>query len=368
MYKRQQKLAVSAAVFALLAGCGGGGGGDAATPAPAATTPAATAPVVPTPAPVTTTPVTAAPVVTTPAPVTTTPVTPAPVVTTPAPVTTTPVTPAPVVATPTAVPPTSTTIPDPAPISTIAVPPNTSPVNTASPCFNEANLVVGTKIDTADKITYSDGGSAVVSNSMTVQPATTFNSVLVLAAKGTNIYTPDSAALARGYEAVTLGVTSYYDYDRATYTLKEYGNLIISDAGSAILLNSPSIETRFGLAPGAGFTQTSTLSSDLTTPSGAHLLSTQRSTKTVTFVGIEFVTVPAGTFKACKFIESGTTTLGGAPAGTVITDPLSTQWVSVGSGIPVKGLIQEFSRTGAVISTETTELTRATINGQLVTP
>jgi alpha-tubulin suppressor-like RCC1 family protein len=68
MYKRQQKLAVSAAVFALLAGCGGGGGGDTAAPAPAAATPATTAPVVATPAPAAVTPVTTAPVVVTPAP------------------------------------------------------------------------------------------------------------------------------------------------------------------------------------------------------------------------------------------------------------------------------------------------------------
>lgn len=85
MYKRQQKLAVSAAMFALLAGCGGGGGGDTATPAPAAAAPAVATPA----------PVTPSPIATTPASVTVTPVAPAPVVTTPEPVTVTPVTPAP---------------------------------------------------------------------------------------------------------------------------------------------------------------------------------------------------------------------------------------------------------------------------------
>jgi hypothetical protein len=92
MYKRQQKLAVSAAVFALLAGCGGGGGTTTTTPAPVAAT---TAPVpanatpapasvvaIPAPAPATISP--ASPVVVaTPA----TPATPAapPVTATPAP-------------------------------------------------------------------------------------------------------------------------------------------------------------------------------------------------------------------------------------------------------------------------------------------
>jgi hypothetical protein len=126
MYKRQQKLAVSAAVFALLAGCGGGGGGDAATPAPTAATPATAAPVVATPAPVTVAPVTPAPVVTTPAPVTTTPVTPAPVVTTPAP-------PAPVVTTPA---PVTTTPVTPPPVAPVPVTSGTGPsASEIADCF-----------------------------------------------------------------------------------------------------------------------------------------------------------------------------------------------------------------------------------------
>ena len=204
-------------------------------------------------------------------------------------------------------------------------------------------------------------------DSTTAQLPTTFNSKLVMAASGTNVFTPDSGAIALGYTAASLNVTRYYDFDRATNTLKQYGYLIASTAGSAVVLTAPYVETRFGLAAGASFTETYTLSSDLTTPSGTHLTSTQTSTKTITFVGIEFVTVPAGTFKSCKFVETGTTRLGG-PGGTVITDPVSTQWVSVGSGIPVKGISQKFLPSGAVSSTDTTELTSATINGLLVTP
>jgi hypothetical protein len=119
MYKHQQKLAVSAAVFALLAGCGGGGGGDTATPAPAAGTPVTTAPVVATPAPAAVAPVTTAPVVATPAPVTAAPVTTAPVIATPAPVTPAPVTTAPVVVTP-------------VPVTTAPVAPIPTPTTSAS--------------------------------------------------------------------------------------------------------------------------------------------------------------------------------------------------------------------------------------------
>lgn len=75
-------------------------------------------------------------------------------------------------------------------------------------------------------------------------------------------------------------------------------------------------------------------------------------TKTKKFAGMETVTVPAGTFKSCRFEE----TVQATTLGKTTTD-ISTHWVAFGSGLEVK----------TVAGTSTTELIAATINGSAVT-
>lgn len=71
-----------------------------------------------------------------------------------------------------------------------------------------------------------------------------------------------------------------------------------------------------------------------------------------TSLGIEPVTVPAGTFQACKFTDN--------------SDPVQvvTEWIGVGNGITIKSSRRPPSATSDVI----TELVSATINGAAVTP
>lgn len=72
----------------------------------------------------------------------------------------------------------------------------------------------------------------------------------------------------------------------------------------------------------------------------------------ITFVGIESVTVPAGTFQACKFTDN--------------TDPsqVVTEWIGVGNGIALKSSQRPPSSSSDV----TTELISASINGQAIRP
>jgi hypothetical protein len=92
----------------------------------------------------------------------------------------------------------------------------------------------------------------------------------------------------------------------------------------------PFVEKRWGLADGQSVTETRTTATTTTVvvsgvaePAQTDTVTT---TTTVTFVGIESVTVPAGTYSACRF-------------QLAVQDESSssiTEWVLVGTGLPVK--------------------------------
>ena len=71
-----------------------------------------------------------------------------------------------------------------------------------------------------------------------------------------------------------------------------------------------------------------------------------------TYVGQESVTVPAGTFNACKFTEDATATFDGQTSTST-----ATTWMAVGSGQFLK----------SVSEGDTNELVSASINGEPVT-
>jgi hypothetical protein len=123
----------------------------------------------------------------------------------------------------------------------------------------------------------------------------------------------------------------------------------------------PWVDRWYGLAIGQSATQSWTDTTTMTTTTTITLpglpaqtttntsTSTSSSSLTVKYVGRESVTVPAGTYNACKFehsdTESGTTSV-------------TTQWVIVGVGLPVKMTMTVSGQT------QTIQATSITLNGQ----
>lgn len=124
---------------------------------------------------------------------------------------------------------------------------------------------------------------------------------------------------------------------------------------SRMVWTPPWVDKQYGLAIGGSYTYTQTGTVTMTTggipglPGGTPTTTPVSSTQTVKYVGRESVTVPAGTYNACKF-ESKT-------AGS--TD-LSTQWVVVGKGVPVKTATTD----AAGKLTQTISATAVSLNGQ----
>jgi hypothetical protein len=228
-------------------------------------------------------------------------------------------------------------------------------------------LATGTVFETVSDVTYGRGGTAVEAITLTVGLPTTVASQLAVSATGGITSTSDAAALASGRASFRADVTRYYNYDATTASLREFGSEIQSQNGRAVLVNTPFVEARFGMPVGASFTQEYVISTTATPVSGGSVMSAPSYTKTVTYAGIEAITVPAGTFFACKFVETGTSIAG--PGRPVEVTPRSTQWIGRGSGIALRTTVETLSPiTGDVVSTDTYQLRRATINRALLVP
>ncbi len=82
-------------------------------------------------------------------------------------------------------------------------------------------------------------------------------------------------------------------------------------------------------------------------------------TVTLTIDG-QSITVPAGTFNACRFTMENTDTTPGGSGGTSV----ATNWIAVGSGVPVRN---ESPVAGSSV-VNVTALTSGTVNGSPVRP
>lgn len=116
----------------------------------------------------------------------------------------------------------------------------------------------------------------------------------------------------------------------------------------------PAAAFRYDLGAGENFTQTY----DATSSDDTEIT---KVTRTVTFVGIEPVTVPAGTFEACRFTIDDIVTINGELLATHRT----TNWLAVHSGISLRS--ESRSRTSSQTTT-VVELIEGRINGEVVIP
>jgi hypothetical protein len=240
---------------------------------------------------------------------------------------------------------------------------------TAGVCFNPALYVAGNSFRTSSLVTYPGLGTAQLGNSTTIDGPSTFNENVVTKTSEVETSTPDSALVAIGSPAYTRSVSHYFLSDDSIPSLKLYGEESTSGAANGPRIeytfkttNIPYIETRFNLVSGQKFIQSYEQNTVIQQqPNGTSVTRKETYIKEILFSGVEAVTVPAGTFQACKFVETGAVT----SSATSITLPTDTliKWVGVGNGLPIKSVTLSESA-----SSVTVELTSAAINGAAVTP
>jgi len=165
------------------------------------------------------------------------------------------------------------------------------------------------------------------------------------------------------------GETVNFDLDLRSYQRRsgdaqvtEYGTVLVTGMVQAgltgsmttkLVWNPPVVNKQYALASGQSYSLSRTGKSTATMVFAGQTLSNTDTnlsyTETVKYVGRESTTVPAGTYNTCKF-ETRTSTSGS----------VSTSWVIVGKGIPVKST--DTNASGVI--TQTGQATSITLNGQ----
>jgi hypothetical protein len=164
-------------------------------------------------------------------------------------------------------------------------------------------------------------------------------------------------------QSVTINTTgNYYNKRTGTAEVTNYGAVITATQSFAgfsvpvetkIVWSPPWKDLRYTLALGESIVQrysgSTTISTGgiLGTP-GTSTVSPTPVDTTVKFVAVETITVPAGTFKTCKFQDYATATPGN----------VTTSWLIYGNGISVK------SESVTTSGTQTITATSVKVNGR----
>jgi hypothetical protein len=168
------------------------------------------------------------------------------------------------------------------------------------------------------------------------------------------------SAPATSASAGTIPTQSRFYFTENGSVVTEYGGTIVTGVTVAgITVNTtatttytpPRPDRSFTLAAGASDTVTTTTAVSAVTNFGAAPATSTSETTTYRFVGQETVTVPAGTFMACKFMET--------------TNSETTEnWFAKGNGAPIRFT----SRTsdGFAITNSMTSASR--LNGAVIAP
>lgn len=196
--------------------------------------------------------------------------------------------------------------------------------------------------------TTSPAGTLTVTSKNTVKGTATFNGQAVIEIV--------SDVVATGISPSKSTQSNYFTIDTANMIEAYQGSVInviepAVTAGKQTLTLTPALQDRFELTLNQAYTQAYKIRTDGSV-AGFPYSQTSDHEYTKRFVGIENVTVPAGTFKACRYAESTKTTVAGQTSSES-----TTRWVAAGSGIEVK----------SVSGNSTTELQSAKINGSNVT-
>jgi hypothetical protein len=190
----------------------------------------------------------------------------------------------------------------------------------ASDCFNPAQYTPGTSSQLQYSISGAFTGTATINGS--VGQPTAFN--------GTANLIPVTQTLATSYSvpssagSSTISVTTYQQLDGTdVLTYGAVGTVTVlglAAVNTSTVYSPPSRDKRYSLTTGGTYTRTDSTTSTVTPPGTTQSATTST---VVTYLGQETVTVPAGTFTACKFIEAG-------------PNPSPLTWIAKGKGVMVR--------------------------------
>lgn len=219
--------------------------------------------------------------------------------------------------------------------------------------YSYSGVITGTQ--TVDTLV---GNSTTFEGHQAVESVTKTTGSNTVAGQTVPIETEVKSYLKRTGDAEVTHYGSVYNTSSST-TLQ--GITTTNATQSKSVYTPPWVDRWYGLAIGQSATQSWTDTTTMTTTTTISIpglppqtttntnTSTSSSSLTVKYVGRESVTVPAGTYNACKFEHSDT------DSGTT---SVTTQWVIVGVGLPVK-------MTSTVNGqTQTIQATSITLNGQ----
>lgn len=195
-----------------------------------------------------------------------------------------------------------------------------SGIGNASACFNATQYAQGTKLITTYKTTSGTSQAVLDFTSTTdVNSTVTFN--------GKSATESFSQTIATGASPSTSTAKSYFKTDTAAKRSAYYGSIVETTApivSSSTVKIIPERIERYDLAANESYSQTYSIETGSVVFGFPVTVTTQHST-TITFKGIESVSVPAGTFEACRFEASEAVTSSGLTASSTATNWVSTQ-------------------------------------------
>lgn len=197
-----------------------------------------------------------------------------------------------------------------------------SPIEVENVCQPALVLPAGTRIEVVMAIT--PGGTELAST-MTAIGEATF--------QGHAVQQFDVSFSTAGLSSTVSG---FGTYDPAAGIASGYGAKTHSQSNDGRMVQDmlavatpPTEDRRYALEPGQSFTATATTDVTVSTTVDGVKQPTRRGTETTTttvrFAGAETVTVPAGTFNACKYVET-------------IDSRETTRWEMAGYGVTVKSV------------------------------
>ena len=187
------------------------------------------------------------------------------------------------------------------------------------------------------------GAVLTTTSEIVVLRETMFNGVMAFEAEA------DVQARSTTHPEINSDSTTreYYTVDVPNRRFRFHG--IVTETVSPLtttitVTNNPGWLERYDLDAGASFDQQydSALVTDIPSPfpgvPGGSTTVDSTVDRTTTYHGREQVTVPAGTFDACKFTDVVSTTTDASGTGPSTDTSTTTRWMAVGSGIFLKSI------------------------------
>lgn len=225
----------------------------------------------------------------------------------------------------------------------------------ASECFHATFAATGTAFDLNYEHTFESTSILKTTDSMTVQGQTTFDERATLHASGVEWLGDDP----RPYDKQI-----YYRVNQDELIQSELGFERFATRGDGTYHRTvtyrPALERKFDLTVGESYSQFYSIDDNATYDSsntGRETLHTQTDVVHVRqFDGLEVLTVPAGTFKTCKFSDRLTYT-------DQISDftAAATEWNDIRTGVLIRREYEE-----PYASMQTTILLSGSIDGQII--